>query len=72
MLCNLFLSPPRATRNPDYFYVFALDVGQSDATLITTGDKVMLIDCGSATAQGALTYALSRYGIDRSHNTKYP
>lgn len=65
LLCNLFLSPPRATRSPDYFYIFALDVGQSDATLITTGDKVMLIDCGSAAAREALTYALSRYGIER-------
>ena len=65
LLCNLFLSPPRATRNPDYLYVFALDVGQSDATLITTGDKVMLIDCGSTTAQEALTYELSRYGIEK-------
>lgn len=65
LLFNLFLSPPRATRSPDYLYVYALDVGQSDATLITTGNQAMLIDCGSAAACEELAYALARYGITK-------
>ncbi len=49
----------------DYFYVYVLDVGQSDAILLRCGEKTMLIDAATATEEQALRTALSRYGIDR-------
>lgn len=51
------------SHNEDYFYVYALDVGQSDATLLRCGEQTMLIDAGTATEELALRTALSRYGI---------
>lgn len=65
LLFNLLLSPPRTTHAEDYLYVFALNVGQGDATLVTTGDQVMLIDCSSAAENKALVYELARYGIEK-------
>ena len=65
LLFNIFLSPPRTSRSKEYLYIFALDVGQSEATLLVTGDKVMLIDCGSSAFCSELAYELSRYGIEK-------
>lgn len=63
LLLNLFLSPLHKEKSEAYLYVYALDVGQNDATLITTGNFVLLIDCAGAAAQDALVYELARYGI---------
>lgn len=47
----------------DYFYVYVLDVGQSDAILLRCGEKTMLIDAATATEEHALRAVLSHYGI---------
>ena len=65
LFCLNFLLSPARGRDEGYLYVYALDVGQSEATLVTTGDFVMLVDCGSATERAALLYELARYGIER-------
>ena len=65
LLLNLLLSLSKGKEGSPYCYIFALDVGQSDATLLMAGEQVMLIDCGSAAACQSLTYELARYGIDK-------
>ncbi|MBQ3064140.1 MAG: MBL fold metallo-hydrolase [Clostridia bacterium] len=65
LLFNLFLSPPHTTQAGEYLYIYALDVGQSEAILVTTGGKTMLIDSGSAVYSAELFYGLARYGIER-------
>ena len=52
-------------RSEDYFYVYVLDVGQSDAILLRCGEKTMLIDAATATEEQALRAGLLRYGIER-------
>ena len=49
----------------DQLYVHVLDVGQSDAILLRCGDRVMLIDTGTATEQEALHTALLYYGVSK-------
>lgn len=44
--------------------VEVLDVGQSDCSLITIGDAVMMIDTGTVTERGTLRAALRRRGIE--------
>lgn len=65
LLLNIFLSPPRGSRGSGYLYIYALDVGQSDATLVTTGGKTLLIDSGTATSREALLQELSCYGVEK-------
>ncbi len=51
-------------RDEGYLYVYVLDVGQSDAILLRTGEKTMLIDTGTAAEEAALRTALMTYGVD--------
>lgn len=51
-------------RDEGYLYVYVFDVGQSDAILLRTGDKTMLIDTGTAAEEAALRTALMTYGVD--------
>ena len=47
----------------DTLRVCVLDVGQSDAILLSQGDHHMLIDTGTATARDDLLGALQQYGV---------
>lgn len=55
----------REEADPNALYVYVLDVGQSDAVLLRTGDATMLIDAASATEERALRTALLQYGVRR-------
>ena len=65
LLVNLLLSPRRAGNGSGELFIYALDVGQSEATLLITGGKTMLIDSGSVTEQEKLMYELARCGVER-------
>lgn len=49
----------------DGMTVEVLDVGQSDCTLITVGDAVLMIDTATVTERAAVQAALRRHGIER-------
>ena len=63
LLVNLFLSPLDRGRSSGELYVYALDVGQSEATLVMTGNRILLIDSGTAAEQESLAYALARLNV---------
>ena len=63
LLLRLVTSLNFAKPDENYLYVYVLDVGQSDATLLRCGEKTMLIDAATATEEQALRAELSRYGI---------
>ncbi len=64
LLLRLVTSLNFAASDSAYLYVYVLDVGQSDAILLRTGEKTMLIDTATATEEAALRTALLTYGID--------
>lgn len=55
----------REKADPNTLYVYVLDVGQSDAVLLRTGEAAMLIDAASATEEQALRTALLQYGVKK-------
>ena len=66
LLAHLFfVFSPSTPPTQDYFYVYVLDVGQSDAILLRCGERTALIDTGTATEEKKLRSALLRYGIER-------
>jgi len=65
LLVHLFFVLSPSPQNEDYFYVYVLDVGQSDAILVRCGERTALIDTGTATEEQKLRSALARYGIER-------
>lgn len=65
LLLRLCLELPLTRRDENAFYVFVLDVGQSDAILLRAGEATMLIDTGSAANEAELHAALLKYHVDR-------
>lgn len=63
LLLRLFTALDFTAPDEDHFYVYVLDVGQSDAILLRCGEKTMLIDAATATEERALRTALSCYGV---------
>ena len=60
---TLFLTA--CSEAPPLFRVLVLDVGQSDAILLSSGDHHMLIDTGTALARDNLFGALRQYGVEK-------
>lgn len=64
LLCLLLLAGCQPTQ-ANKMTVTVLDVGQSDCTLVTQSDRVLMIDSGTATERESVQYALHQRGIRR-------
>lgn len=65
LICRAVVAYVSSTCDSARLYVSVLDVGQSDAILLRTGDVAMLIDTGTSACEEDLRAALLHYKIDR-------
>ena len=64
LLLGVLLLLGCADRLQDGMTVEVLDVGQSDCTLITVGETVLMIDAATVTERAVVQAALDRHGIE--------
>ena len=64
-LCLLFFLFGCQKQESEGLWVEVLDVGQSDCTLLTAGDAVLMIDAGTATEREAVLGGLRERGIEK-------